>query len=147
MKTVKKEDAGPAANDSMRQPVDLYVNRLDKTTRILLPLFALFPIAASVVQMFTYGLSLTNISSVGDVVLIYVFSLVDANKKVDRANKSGLDCVARFKRDGNTVVVKTENCGIEITAVTEIKVSVPEIYVSLTGDQCALTGIRVKRRQ
>lgn len=63
------------------------------------------------------------------------------------ANKSGLDCVARFKRDGNTVVVKTENCGIEITAVTEIKVSVPEIYVSLTGDQCALTDIRVKRPQ
>lgn len=63
------------------------------------------------------------------------------------ANKSGLECVARFKRDGNTVVVKTENCGIEITAVTEIKVSVPEIYVSLTGDQCALTNIRVKKPQ
>ncbi len=43
------------------------------------------------------------------------------------------------------MVVKTENCGIEITAVTEIKVSVPEIYVSLTGDQCALTDIRIKR--
>ena len=61
------------------------------------------------------------------------------------ANKSGLDCVARFKRNGNTVIAKTENCGIEITAVTEIKAAVPEIYVSLTGDQCALTNIHIKR--
>ena len=44
------------------------------------------------------------------------------------------------------MIVKTENCGIEITAVTEIKAAVPEVYVSLTGDQCALTNIRVKRQ-
>ena len=83
----------------MRQPVDLYVNRLDKTTRILLLLFAILPIAASVVQMFTYGLSLTNISFVGDVVLIYVFSLVDANKKVARANKLERDFLMQEQED------------------------------------------------
>ena len=64
-----------------------HFNRLGKKTRTFLLVFTMIPIAASIAQIFTYGFSLTNISFVGDVVLIYVFSLVDANKKVDRANK------------------------------------------------------------
>jgi HD-GYP domain-containing protein (c-di-GMP phosphodiesterase class II) len=40
-----------------------------------------------VIQLFTYGVSLINITLVGLVVLLYIFSLVDMNNAVDKANK------------------------------------------------------------
>lgn len=50
-------------------------------------LFSLVPIIASAIQLFTYGVSLINITLVGLVVLLYIFSLVDMNSAVDKANK------------------------------------------------------------
>ena len=41
------------------------------------------------------------------------------------------------------ITVFTENSGIAIKSITTIKADAPEIYVSLTGDQCVLTNIRI----
>ena len=41
--------------------------------------------------------------------------------------------------------MKTENHGIGIESVTTILDDVDDVYVALTGDQCALTNIRVSR--
>lgn len=60
-------------------------------------------------------------------------------------NKEGYDCIVRFSRSGNRIVSVTENAGISIRNITEIKVDTEEIYVALSGDQCALTNIRIKR--
>ena len=59
------------------------------------------------------------------------------------ANKKGYDCTINFKRDGNKVVAYTENVGISVKTTTEIKIDVDEIYVALSGDQIALTNIRI----
>ncbi len=59
-------------------------------------------------------------------------------------NKKGIDCSVNIKHKGNTVTLKTENAGIEITNITTIKDGSPYVYVALTGDQCAITNIRVK---
>ena len=62
------------------------------------------------------------------------------------ANKEGFDCTVSFKRDGNKVVTTTENLGISLKITTTVYEGpdVPsEIYVALTGDQCALTNIRI----
>ena len=59
------------------------------------------------------------------------------------ANKKGLDCTVSFKRDGRQITVLTENCGIEIKAVIKVWDDVPEVYAALTGDQCAITNIRI----
>ena len=58
-------------------------------------------------------------------------------------NKNGFDCSVSFKRDGNTIVSRTENDGISIKDTTHVLVDAEEIYVALSGDQCALTNIRI----
>lgn len=57
-------------------------------------------------------------------------------------NRRGMQCEVLFERKGRTVIVKTQNLGIEIecSISTEDKV---KVYAALTGDQVALTDIRL----
>ena len=48
------------------------------------------------------------------------------------------------KKSSNCIIASTENAGISVKSTTDVKIEVPEIYVSLTGDQVALMNIRVK---
>ena len=59
------------------------------------------------------------------------------------ANRQGIDCQVAIRREGNRVTVRTENLGIVLNSLTTILDDVSEVYVSLTGDQCALTDIHV----
>lgn len=56
-------------------------------------------------------------------------------------NKQGYDCEVSFERKANIITTTTENCGISIKNVTKVLDGVDNIYVALTGDQCALTNI------
>lgn len=60
-------------------------------------------------------------------------------------NQQGMDCSVSLKRSGNTVTMHTVNGGIEIRSRTTIKIDVPEILVAITGDQCAITNIHIKK--
>ncbi len=60
-----------------------------------------------------------------------------------RQNKEGIDCVVTFARNGNTIIVTTENLGLVVTSTITIQDGMEEIYAALTGDQCALTNIRI----
>lgn len=55
----------------------------------------------------------------------------------------GIDCEVSIRREGNRIVVVTENLGIAIRCVTTIQDEVSNVFAALTGDQCALTDIRV----
>ncbi len=59
-------------------------------------------------------------------------------------NKNGLECEVRIKKKENHVVIKTTNLGIELENTVTILGETDKIYVALTGDQIALTDIRVK---
>ncbi len=59
-------------------------------------------------------------------------------------NKQGLDCEVHLVRKGDTITLTTTNEGIEIINVTKIKDPSKDVYIALTGDQCAITNIRVK---
>ena len=59
-------------------------------------------------------------------------------------NRNGLDVTVEFKRKGNKISVITENCGISINSMITIQDDYPEIYMALTGDQCAITNIRAE---
>lgn len=59
--------------------------RLSRRMFVSLIVFTILPVMASVLQLFTYGLSLTNISIVAPSVLLYLFSLIDMNEKVEKA--------------------------------------------------------------
>ena len=54
-----------------------------------------------------------------------------------------MDCKIELHREGNKITVFTENSGIAIKSITTIKADAPEIYVSLTGDQVAITNIHI----
>ena len=60
-------------------------------------------------------------------------------------NKKGLDCIIKIKRNENVITMQTENLGIAINSVTTILDDVKDVYVALTGDQCAITNIHVIR--
>ena len=59
-------------------------------------------------------------------------------------NKEGFDCTVTFIRNENTVTVYTENAGISVKCTSVIEGDVGELYASLTGDQCAITNIRIE---
>ena len=68
----------------------------------------------------------------------------DAWKK---GNKEGFDCTVHFRREGNRITVSTRNLGLSVKDITTITggpaAEETEVYAALTGDQCALTNIRV----
>ena len=64
-----------------------YTKKISKFLRFSLFTFVLIPIIATFVQIFTYGLSLTNTTMVGMVILLYIFVLLDSNDAVERANR------------------------------------------------------------
>ena len=57
-------------------------------------------------------------------------------------NRQGLDCVVTIRREKNQITMQTENLGISIHSTTTILDNVQNVYVALTGDQCAITDIR-----
>ena len=59
-------------------------------------------------------------------------------------NRIGFDCSVQISRKGNTLTVTTENGGISIKNITNLSEDSKNLYVALTGDQCALTNIRIK---
>ena len=60
------------------------------------------------------------------------------------ANKKGFDCVVNFYRVGNMVTIETENMGISIKLISMIyDDEAKDVYVCLTGDQVALTNIKI----
>lgn len=59
-------------------------------------------------------------------------------------NKAGYEVTALFMRDGQTVTMTTENRGISIRNTTQILDGNGKVYVALTGDQVALTNIRIQ---
>ncbi|MBO4846157.1 MAG: HD domain-containing protein [Lachnospiraceae bacterium] len=58
-------------------------------------------------------------------------------------NKKGMICKVIIRKKGNKITVITENGGIYIKSTTTINIDVPEVYVSLSGDQVALTDIHI----
>ena len=58
-------------------------------------------------------------------------------------NKQGIDCTVTLKREDNKIIMQTENLGIAINSATTLLDDVNDVYFALTGDQCAITNIRI----
>ena len=59
-------------------------------------------------------------------------------------NKEGIDVKADIVKKGNVVTITTENLNIYLKNTTTILDGTQKLYVSITGDQCAITNIRIK---
>ena len=66
----------------------------------------------------------------------------DAWKKL---NKEGVEYEIALEKKGNRIILKAENLGISIESTTTILGDLNKVYVALTGDQVALTDIRIRR--
>ena len=66
---------------------DIMRRRERLSTRMLMSLiiFTTLPVIASTIQLFAYGISLTSISIVAPSMLLYLFSLIEMNEKVEKA--------------------------------------------------------------
>ena len=60
-------------------------DKIAKGIYISMVLFIIVPVLASIVQIFAYGLSLTNIFIVDMAILVYVFALMDINNRIENA--------------------------------------------------------------
>ncbi len=68
-----------------------YRKRIRRMVLIPIFLFEFLPIAATIVQIFAYGLSLTNMTLVGAAVILYLFVLLDMNKTVEKSRRMEID--------------------------------------------------------
>ena len=60
-------------------------------------------------------------------------------------NKKGIDVTVDFSCIENGIIVKTANLGIALENTTKIGGGKGVVYVALSGDQCAITNIRIKK--
>ena len=65
--------------------------------------------------------------------------------KWKEVSKQGFDCTVTFKVQDNKITTTTSNLGLDLRNVTTIYDPPKEVYVSLTGDQCAITNIRIEQ--
>ena len=50
-----------------------------------------------------------------------------------------------IRREADKIMISTENLGIAIDSVSEVKGAADRLYIALTGDQCAITDIHASR--
>ena len=83
----------------------------------------------------------------------YARNSISVKKKEDfpgwdiwkEANRKGMECELTIHKKDERIILKTQNLGIEIENITTVKGDFGNVYVGLTGDQVALTDIRVSR--
>ena len=59
-------------------------------------------------------------------------------------NKAGMECEVGFVKRGNRIIMTTENMGISIQETITVKDDAKEVYAAISGDQVALTDIRIE---
>ena len=74
-----------------------YRMKISRLIRTSLFIFSIIPVTAAIIQIFTYGLSLTNIALVGTTVILYVFAYMDLNNKAEKANEIRAEMLAEEK--------------------------------------------------
>lgn len=79
------------------------------------------------------------------------FTMVKTEKFVNwdtwkAINKKGAEYKILLERKGDKIMFEAENQGVKIENTTILKEHVGKVYIALTGDQCALTDIRIKQQ-
>ncbi len=60
-----------------------------------------------------------------------------------KRNREGIDYEVYISKTGNRITVNSDNGGIVLFTTTDINMDVDNVYLSLTGDQVAITDIRI----
>ena len=81
--------------------------KLSRLIVISLIINAVLPLAASAVQIFSYGVSLVNMSFVGVAIILYVFVIIDMNRTVQYSREMELEFYRREKQQKHILFKET----------------------------------------
>ena len=84
-----------------------YRKSLRKNVVILLVIFTSTPILASFVQFFMHGVSVTSLTIVAMIVLLYCFSILDTNKQIKLAHKKEIELLKEKEENANIMLLQT----------------------------------------
>ena len=93
-----------------------YRRSFSRLIYISLVLYILLPIATGIIQIFTYGLSIVNMSMVLVSVSLYIFTYIDVNTEAEQAHETEVDVLQRDRRSMKRLFEQTVNAfvsGIE----------------------------------
>ena len=75
-----------------------YIRRISTGIAVSLFLFTCLPFLAGIVQFFTYGISLINITMVATVEIVYVFALLDMSRRLLELNDKEVEYLKEEKK-------------------------------------------------
>ncbi len=84
-----------------------YYKRFSRKIVFPVLLFTTLPVIATIIQIFAYGLSLTNMSLVGASLILYIFVLMDMNKTVEKANEMEISFLKEEQQQMQTMFAQT----------------------------------------
>lgn len=58
-------------------------------------------------------------------------------------NKTGVDCKVSLSLLNDKVILKMENSGLQVVNQTKLPENLGKVYFYITGDQCAITQIKI----
>lgn len=85
----------------------IYCKKLDTRIHVLLILFPTISLISSIVQLFIYGISITDITMVGISVLLFFFAIKEVNEKVERASRIEIDYLKEERKALNRLFEQT----------------------------------------
>ena len=87
---------------------------LPKKLRVTILFFAVLPLVATIFQLFFYGLSLTNMTSAGMSIVLYVFAIQEMNEALERAHQLEVEILEQYKTElEQTVQERTSELRLE----------------------------------
>ena len=85
-----------------------HYRKFPRAIRIPIILFLLIPIVMAVMQLVTKGIAFAVLSTAGMDIVLYVFTILDMNKKVERAHRLEIEMMAKYQKElEETVALRT----------------------------------------
>lgn len=86
-----------------------YHKKLDRRLYLILLIFSLMPIAASIIQIFFYGLSITNIAIVCLAVVLRLIEIVNTNRDLAAAHEREKELLIQKQNTMSAMISETTN--------------------------------------
>ena len=85
-----------------------HYRKFPRAIRIPIVLFLLIPVIMAVLQLVTKGIAFAVLSTAGMDIVLYVFTILDMNKRVERAHRLEIEMMAKYQKElEETVALRT----------------------------------------